>query len=173
MQMLNRYFTPFALVLIISAVYFRIDDFRETGSRAPFVAAGILVADVLVNWWLGRNQYRWIKWARQLRVVQVWLPFVWAVPLFYMLYPYWAPMWLLFVMAPTAAALTTSRGHTLLCALVSAGTMIGIYFYRQGYHFEPEFLGMILSQAAFILIFSLFVNSLAQTALRLRDASLS
>ena len=33
------------------------------------------------------------------------------------------------------------------------------------------FLGMALSQAAFILIFSLFVNSLAQTALRMRDAS--
>jgi len=171
MQMLNRYFTPFALVLIISAVYFRIDDFREAGSRAPFVAAGILVADVLVNWWLGRNQYRWIKWARQLRLVQVWLPFVWAVPLFYLLYPYWAPMWLLFVMAPTAAALTASRGQTLLCALVSIGTMIGIYWSRQP--LSGEFLGVALSQAAFILIFSLFVHSLAQAALRLRDASLS
>src|SRR5256885_12612427 len=28
---------------------------------------------------------------------------VWAVPLFYLLYPYWGPMWLLFVLAPTAA----------------------------------------------------------------------
>ncbi len=171
MQMLNRYFTPFALVLIISAVYFRIDDFRETGSRAPFLAAGILVADVLVNWWLGRNQYRWAKWSRQLRLLQVWLDFVWAVPLFYLLYPYWAPMWLLFVMAPTAAALTTSRGHTLLCACVSAGTMIAIYWSKQP--LSGEFLGVALTQAAFILIFSLFVHSLAQTALRLRDASLS
>lgn len=171
MQMLNRYFTPFALVLIISAVYFRIDDFRETGSRAPFVAAGILVADVLVNWWLGRNQYRWIKWSRQLRLVQVWLPFVWAVPLFYLLYPYWAPMWLLFVMAPTAAGLTAGRGQTLLCALVSIATMVGIYWSRQP--LSGEFLGVALSQSAFILLFSLFVHSLAQAALRLRDASLT
>ena len=171
MQMLNRYFTPFALVLIISAVYFRIDEFRDAGTHAPMIAAGILVADVLVNWWLGRNQYRWIKWSRQLRLLQVWLAYVWAVPLFYLLYPYWAPMWLLFVMAPTAAALTTSRGHTMLCACVSAGTMIGIYWSKQP--LEGVFLGMALSQAAFILIFAMFVHSLAQTALRMRDASLS
>ena len=168
MQMLNRYFTPFALVLIISAVYFRIDEFRDAGTRAPMIAAGILAADVLINWWLGRNQYRWMAWSRQLRLLQVWLNYVWAVPLFYLLYPYWAPMWLLFVMAPTAAALTTSRGHTALCAGVSAATMIGLYWARQP--LEGVFLGMALSQAAFILIFSLFVNSLAQTALRMRDA---
>ena len=171
MQMLNRYFTPFALILIISAVYFRIDDFRDTGSHAPWIAAGILVADVLINWWLGRNQYRWIKWSRQLRLIQVWLPYVWAVPLFYLLYPYWGPMWLLFVMAPTAAALTTSRGHTVLCAFVSIATMIAIYWSRQP--LSGEFLGVALSQAAFILIFALFVNSLAQTALRMRDAGAS
>jgi hypothetical protein len=169
MQMLNRYFTPFALVLIIMAVYFRIDDFRDAGSHAPLIAACILVADVLVNCWLGRNQYRWIKWSRQLRLLQVWLAYVWAVPLFYLLYPYWAPMWLLFVMAPTAAALTTGRGHTLLSAFVSAGTMIGIYWSKQP--LEGVFLGMALSQASFILIFSLFVHSLAQTALRMRDVS--
>jgi hypothetical protein len=174
MQMLNRYFTPFALVMIVSALYFRFDDFRDPGARAPmFIAAGIIVADVIINWWLGRNQYRWIKWSRQLRLIQVWLPYVWAVPLVYLLYPYWAPMWLLFVMAPTAAALTTGRGHTLFCALVSAGTMIGIYWVRQSYHLELEFIGTALSQAAFILIFALFVHSLAQTALRLRDANVS
>ena len=170
MQMLNRYFTPFALVLIISAVYFRIDEFRETGGRAPAIAAGILIADLLVNWWIGRNRYRWIGWAVRLRQLQIWLNYFWAVPLFYLLYPYWSPMWLLFVMAPTAAALTTSRLETVLCSFVAAGTMIGIYWYRQGYHLEVEFLGIALSQAAFIVIFALFVHSLAQTALRMRDA---
>ena len=173
MQMLNRYFTPFALLLIISAVYFRIDEFRETGLRAPLIAAGILVADLLVNWWIGRNQYRWIGWSGRLRQFQIWLNYVWAVPLFYLLFPYWAPMWLLFVMAPTAAALTTTRLETLVCSFVAAGTMIAIYWVRQNYHLEIEFLGLALSQAAFIVIFSLFVHSLAQTALRLRDANAS
>jgi hypothetical protein len=47
--------------------------------------------------------------------------------------------------------------------------MIGLYAWRQP--LEGVFLGMALCQAAFILIFSLFVHSLAQTALRMRDAN--
>ncbi|MDE2491820.1 MAG: hypothetical protein KGM24_13320 [Elusimicrobia bacterium] len=172
MQMLNRYFTPFALILIASAVYFRLDEFRASGLHAPLIAVAILAADVLLNWWIARNQYRWIGWAARLRQLQVWMNLVWAIPLFYLLYPFWAPMWLLFVTAPTAAALTTSRRETLACSLAAAGAMIGIYWLRQNYALEGEFLGMALSQASFIVIFALFVNGLAQTALRLRDASL-
>ncbi|MDD5302091.1 MAG: hypothetical protein PHS14_03195 [Elusimicrobia bacterium] len=171
MQMLNRYFTPFALALIVMAVYFRADAFDATGLRIPMFAIGILVADITVNWWVGKNQYRWVGWAGRFRQMQVWLNYVWAALLFYLLYPYWSPMWLLLVVAPTAAALTTSRLETVLCALVSSGTMILIYWYRQNRSLEMEFLGMALSQALFIVIFSLFVHSLAQTALRLRDSN--
>lgn len=171
MHMLNRYFTPFALILIVSAVYFRLDEFRDAGLQAPLIAGAILLADVLVNVWIGRNQYRWVGWAGRMRQAQIWLNYIWAVPLFYLLYPYWAPMWLLFVMAPTAAALTASRLETISCALLAAGTMIGIYWLKQNQQLAGEFLGMALSQAAFILIFSLFVHGLAQAALRLRDAN--
>jgi hypothetical protein len=170
MQMLNRYFTPFALILIALAVYFRPDEFQGAGLHAAMLAVAILAADVLLNWWIARNQYRWVGWAPRLRQLQVWLNLVWAIPLFYLLYPYWAPMWLLFTTAPTAAGLTTSRRETLACSLAAAGTMIGIYWLRQP--LAGAFLGMALSQAAFIVIFALFVNGLAQTALRLRDASL-
>lgn len=168
MQMLNRYFTPFALALIGAAVYF--NNLKEDAPGTMKTALAILAADVLINWWIGRNQYRWMSWARQLRVVQVWLNFLWAVPLFYMLYPYWAPMWLLFVMAPTAAAVTMGRARTLACAVASAGAMLLAYWSRQP--LEGVFLGMALSHAAFIVIFSLFVHGLAQTALRLRDANM-
>lgn len=165
MQMLSRYFTPFALLLILSAVYF-----GEPEPLATKIAVGILFADVLLNWWIGKNQYRWAGWAGRFRQIQVWLNFVWAVPLFYLLYPYWGPMWLLFVLAPTAAALTTSKLETVLCSLTAAGTMVGIIWFRQP--LEGAFLGMVLSHVAFIIIFSLFVHSLAQTALRLRDSNL-
>ncbi|MBI3289140.1 MAG: hypothetical protein HYZ74_06455 [Elusimicrobia bacterium] len=164
MQMLSRYFTPFALVLILSAVYF-----GESEPHATKIAGAILLADVAVNWWIGRNQYRWAGWAGRMRQAQVWLNLIWALPLFYLLYPYWGPMWLLFVLAPTAAALTTSRLETVLCAAAAAGSMIGVIWSRQP--LEGPYLGMVLSHAAFILIFSLFVHSLAQTALRLRDST--
>lgn len=169
MQMLNRYFTPFALLLIISAVYF--NNMWEDAHGMTQAALGILSADVLINWWIGRNQYRWLARAHQLRLIQVWLNYVWAVLLFGMLYPFWAPMWLLFVVAPTAAAITLSRTHTVFCGVTSAVTMIAVYWHRQP--LEGVFLGMALSHAVFIVIFSLFVHGLAQSALRLRDANLS
>lgn len=163
MQMLSRYFTPFALVLILLAV-----QFGEAEPAVTKIAIAILVADVLVNWWIGKNQYRWVGWAGRFRQMQVWFNLVWAVPLFYLLYPYWGPMWLLFVLAPTAAALTTSKLETVLCSLAAAGSMIGIIRWRQP--LEGPALGMVLSHAVFIVIFALFVHSLAQTALRMRDA---
>lgn len=165
MQMLSRYFTPFALALILAAIHF-----SEPEPSTTKIAIGILVADVVANWWIGKNQYRWVAWAGRFRQIQVWLNLVWAIPLFYLLYPYWAPMWLLFVLAPTAAALTTSRLETVLCSLAAAGSMIGIMWCRQP--LEGPALGMTLSHALFIVVFSLFVNSLAQTALRLRDTAL-
>lgn len=173
MQMLNRYFTPFALALIVMAVYFRADDFNAAGLRIPFVALAVLAADVAINWWIGHNQYRWVAWAPRFRQIQVWLNYFWASVLFYLLFPFWAPMWLLMVAAPTAAALTTSRTETVVCSLASAGTMIIVYWQRQNRELSAEFLGMALSQALFIVIFSMFVHGLAANALRMRDHNLS
>ena len=49
--------------------------------------------------------------------------------------------------------------------------MIGLIWARQP--LEGPGLGMGVSHAAFIVIFSLFVHGLAQTALRLRDSNLA
>lgn len=166
MQLLNRYFTPFALILILSAIYF-----SEPDPRSYKLSLGILAASVIINWWFSANTYRFIHWARQMRALQIWLNFFWAVPLFYLLQPYWGPMWLLFVMAPATSALYMGRWHTLATALVSSATMLAIYYRRGVFEMGPA-AGMAAVHACFIIFFSLFVHSLAQTALRLRDANL-
>ncbi len=165
MQMLNRYFTPFALVLILFAIYF-----GEPDPRAYKLSLGILFASIVLNWWFSANTYRFIHWARQMRAVQVWLNFVWAVPLVYLLMPFWGPMWLLFVMAPVTAALYMTRPATFGVAVVSAGTLLGIYWHHGVFDSGPAG-GMACVHAIFIVVFSLFVHALAQTALRLRDAN--
>lgn len=169
MQMLNRYFAPFALLLILSAVYFSEPDPRDFK-----LSLGILSASFLVNWWLANNTYRFIHWSREMRVLQVWLDFLWTVPLFWLLQPTWAPMWLLFVMAPATAALTMGRGHTLVCSGASAATMLAIYWKRGVFDggVGPA-AGMAVVHAAFVVVIALFIHGLAQAALRLRDASLS
>ena len=45
MQMLNRYFAPFALILIISAIYF-----SEPDPAAYKLSLVILAVSVIVNW---------------------------------------------------------------------------------------------------------------------------
>ncbi len=166
MQLLNRYFTPFALLLVLSAAYFHEPEVPGTIPDEVRAALGLLAASTLVNWWLAANTYRFVGWAGRMRTVQVWMNYVWAVPLFYLLFPYWAPMWLLFLMAPVTAALYMSWWPTLGTALVSAGTMLGIYVLR-GLTPEGAAFGMALVHAAVIVLLSLFIHSLAQAALRL------
>ncbi len=173
MQMLNRYFAPFALILILSAIWFNVEnpaDVRNWDASYK-LALGILAVSIAVNWWVGKNTYRFIHWAHQMRLAQVWLNFIWAVPLFYLLQPFWGPMWLLFVMAPATSALIMDRWHTLATACVSAATMLAIYYYRGVFDGGPA-AGMVCVHAAFIIVFSLFVNGMAQMALRMRDANL-
>lgn len=165
MQMLNRYFTPFALILILSAIHFNEPEPRDTK-----LSLGILAASILINWWLSANTYRFVRWSRQMRTLQVWMNYLWSVPLVYLLVPYWAPMWLLFVMAPVTAALYMTFWPTLGTSLVSALTMLGVYYFRNP--LEGAALGQACVHAAFIIVFSLFVHGLAQAALRLRDANL-
>lgn len=173
MQLLNRYFTPFALILVLCACYFYVPESENEPLPLDIkLSLGILAVSVLVNWWLSAYTYRFIRWARPMKSIQVWMNFVWSAPLVYFLVPYWGPMWLLFVMAPVTAALYMSWWPTLGTALVSSGTMLFIYHIR-GMAPEGAALGMACIHAVFIVIFSLFVHALAQTALRLRDSKLS
>ncbi|MBI5882524.1 MAG: hypothetical protein HZB91_05405 [Elusimicrobia bacterium] len=167
MQMLNYYFSPFALFLVLSALYFRGSD--TPGHLPPEVkhSLWILAVSAAVNWWLSANTYRFVGWTRFMRALQVWMNFVWTVPLFYLLHTFWGPMWLLFVMAPVTAALTMRWWTTLLTALVSSGTMMGIYVFRGLSPEMPEAFGMALVHATFIVVVAMFVHSLAQTAMRL------
>lgn len=164
MQMLNRYFAPFALMLILSAVYF-----SEPEPRAYQLSLAVLALSIGVNWWLTKNMYRFYKWAWQMRALQVWLNLIWAVPLFHLLMPYWGPMWLLFVMAPATAAMYWDRLKTLGMAAVSSAVMLALY---HAHGVEGVAMSMALVHAAFIVVFSLFVHGLVETALRLRDAGL-
>jgi hypothetical protein len=175
MQMLNRYFAPFALILISSAIWFSVDNPGDWHSWNPSYkyALGILAVSMIVNWWLAKNTYRFIHLTKPMKILQVWIYYVWAVPLFWLLQPFWGPMWLLFVMAPVTAAMSTDRWHTLASALISATTMLAIYYshglFREG--IGPQ-EGMACVQACFIVVFALFVYGLEQTALRLRDSAL-
>ncbi|MBI4385896.1 MAG: hypothetical protein HY551_00790 [Elusimicrobia bacterium] len=169
MNLLNRYFAPFASLLILSAVYF-----SEPDRKTVVLSIGVLAVAIAVNGWFAKNTYHFVGWAGRLRTLQIWLNYVWTLPLFYLLHGFWAPMWLLFVMAPVTAALYQGRLQTFATSMTSGGTMLALYWIRarsNGLELGGVVWGMAVVHAAFIVVFSLFIHALAETALRLRDVS--
>jgi hypothetical protein len=165
MNLLNVYFTPFAAAMVIVAIYF-----SEPGKTVMYSSFAILAISLGVNHWFSKNTYRFIGWTQRLKTIQVWLTFLWSVMLFYLLFPYFAPMWLLLAMPAVTAALYQPRGQALLTSLISGATVLFVYYLR--FRGNPV-SGMLWAQAcvhaAFVPVLSLFVHALAQTAIQMRD----
>lgn len=184
MHILNYYFTPFAVILILFAIFFSEPEPQVT--RACFA---ILAAAFAANWWLGRNTYRFLRWSRHIRALTVWLNLAVSAALFYLLAPYWSPMWLLFLTAPAASAMYMRKWQVFGIALTSALLMLAIYLWRGAASLlaaDPEIAGfaaalqqvlgqtqhlaMAVTQAVFIVFFSMFAAAMAEMILKVRDS---
>ena len=170
MHILNYYFTPFAVILILFAIFFSQPDPQVT--RASFV---ILAAAFAVNWWLGRNIYRFLRWSRHIRALTVWINLAVSAALFYLLSAYWAPMWLLFLTAPAASAMYMRKWQVFLISLASAGLMLGLYYARslafgEGGGLGTQLWAMASVQAVFIIFFSMFTAAMAEMVVKVRDS---
>ncbi|OIN99906.1 MAG: hypothetical protein AUJ51_11445 [Elusimicrobia bacterium CG1_02_56_21] len=170
MHILNYYFTPFAVILILFAIFF-----SEPERKVTYVSFAILGAAFIANFWLGRNVYRFMRWSRHIRAVTVWINLAVSCALFYLLSPYWAPMWLLFLTAPSASAMYMKKWQVFLTALASAASMILLYYVRSRAYGEggmgAQLWGMALSQAVFIIFFSMFTAAMAEMIIKVRDSN--
>ncbi len=165
MNLLNLYFTPFATSLVLLAIYF-----SEPDKTTKYSAFAILVVSLIVNHWFSKNTYRFIGWTNRLKQIQVCLTFLWSLMLFYLLFPYWAPMWLLLVMPAVTAALYQDKLQTFITGLISAATVLGVYYLRwRGNEIPAQLWAQAAVHAAFIPVLAMFVHALAQTALKMRD----
>ena len=169
MNLLNLYFTPFAAAMVVAAVYF-----SEPDATTKYLSFGLLLFSLVINHWFSKNTYRFVGWAGRLKVLQVWLTFLWSGVLAYLLMPYWAPMWLLLTMPPVTAAMYQGRVQTLGTAAVCSASVLGLYWVYERNVGMP--LGEVMwaqgaLQALFIPVLAAFVHELAQTALRMRDVA--
>ncbi|MCM2266398.1 MAG: hypothetical protein NDI60_01340 [Elusimicrobiales bacterium] len=170
MHILNYYFTPFAVVLILFAIYF-----SEPERQVTYASFAILGAAFIANYWLGKNTYRFLRWSRHIRSLTVWINMAVSAALFYLLSPYWAPMWLLFLAAPAASAMFMKKWQVFLMALASAALMIGLYYartlaYGEGGGMGAQLWGMAATQAVFIMFFSMFTAAMAEMIVKVRDS---
>lgn len=185
MHILNYYFTPFAVILIFFAIFF-----SEPERSVTYASFGILAAAFLATYWLGKNVYRFMRWSRHIRAVTVWINLVVSAALFYLLSSYWAPMWLLFLTAPAASAMYMKKWQVFATALASSALMMGLYLYK-GVTFammdeaggvtlaaalrqamdNTQIWGMALTQAVFIIFFSMFTAAMAEMIVKVRDSN--
>lgn len=184
MHILNYYFTPFAVILILTAIFF-----SEPERSVTYASFALLAAAFAANYWLGKNIYRFLQWSRHIRALTVWMNLAVSAVLFYLLASCWAPMWLLFLTAPAASAMYMKKRQVFGIALVAAALMLGIYLYK-GITFamsaDPEALtfaqafpqvmantqhwGMAATQAIFIIFFSMFTAAMAEMIVKVRDS---
>ena len=140
-------------------------------------AVALLAASFGLSYWLSANAYRLMQYTRHVRGLIVWLNLATSAALFFLLAPYWAPMWLLFLTAPAASGMFMRRWQVLGVALASSAAMFAVYFYRAlemaaetGVVFSAQLAGMAATQAVFIVFFSQFVAAMAETAVKVRDS---
>lgn len=170
MHILNFYFTPFAVILILFAIFF-----SRPEPQVTYTSFVILAAAFAANFWLGKNIYRFLQWSRHIRALTVWINLAVSAALFYLLSAYWAPMWLLFLTAPAASAMYMKKWQVFLISMAAAGLMIGLYYARSmafgdGGGMGAQLWGMAATQAVFIIFFSMFTASMAEMIVKVRDS---
>ena len=170
MHILNYYFTPFAVILILFAIFF-----SEPERQVTYASFAILAVAFAANLWLNKNTYKFLRWSRHIRALTVWLNMAVSGALFYLLSPYWAPMWLLFLTAPAASAMYMKKWQVFLTSAASAGLMIGLYYvrsllYGEGGGMGSQLWGMAATQAVFIVFFSMFAAAMAEMVIKVRDS---
>ena len=170
MHILNYYFTPFAVILILFAIFF-----SEPERQVTYASFAILAVAFAANLWLNKNTYKFLRWSRHIRAVTVWLNLAVSTALFYLLSPYWAPMWLLFLTAPAASAMYMRKWQVFLISLASAGLMLGLYYARslafgEGGGLGTQLWAMASVQAVFIIFFSMFTAAMAEMVVKVRDS---
>ena len=168
MHILNYYFTPFAVILIVFAVYF-----SEPGKNITYASFAILAASFGINYWFTKNTYRFMRWMHNIRALMVWLNLLTSTVLFYLLFPYWAPMWLLFIIAPATSAMFMKKSRVFFIAFASAAAMLGAYYVKSillDMPFGSQLWATASVQALFLIFFSMFVAAMSEMILKVRDS---
>jgi len=166
MHILNYFFTPFGIALILFAIFF-----SQPEKDITYISLFILLIQFLTNFYISKNIYKFSH-MQKVRTALVLFNIITTIFIFYFLSPYWAPMWLLFIIPPATASMFMKKTGTFLTALFSALSMMGVYAFRS-YVIDAEMplqlIAMASCQALFIVAFSMFLNSMSNMIVKMRD----
>lgn len=161
--LVNRYMTPFAILLVGVGLVL--------SQPVPWIAwscASLVVFSVVFN--LGTVRLVQSRGAvpSWMAPVRLWTNLTVNVVFVYLLGGYWTPIWLLFVLTPAATALYADRKRTLATALGVSALMILAFAARRLN--APVDWGKTFVEAAFIVFLALFLNEVATSVRRVENA---
>lgn len=153
--LINRFFTPFAIVLILSAIIFV--DFE---TRVQNLVLGLLGLSIVLNLITASLIKRKPEWSGKISSLRLSANLIFNILFMYYLGSFWGPLWLLFLLTPIATGLYSSMKTTLLVSVGIASLLLLIYGLR-GMHGIVGW-GQTSIHALFIVFISMFVNSLSR-----------
>ncbi|MFH1958461.1 MAG: hypothetical protein ABIJ15_08315 [bacterium] len=149
--LVNRYFTPLAIILVLSAIIF--SESYGRGFYAALILMGIAVLNNVITVFIVAKK----EWLRTLRVV---VNLLVNIGLVYLLITYWYPIWFLLLLTPVATGVYSSRAHTWVTSVLVAALLMAIYAAKG--LFGLYYWGQAFNHALLIIFLSLFVNSITQ-----------
>ncbi len=171
MHVFNYFFTPFALISVFFAIYF-----SEPEKAITLETIGIILFLFTVNFFISKNIYKFFKHMQKVRIGLVLFNTLGVSAIFYLLFAYWAPIWLLYTIPPAAAALFMKKYGTFFISFFSALCMLAVYQIKSivlGTQLSQQLWAMAACQATFIIVFSMFLNFMSETMTKMRDVRLA
>ena len=156
-SLVNRYFTPFAVFLVLSAIII-----GKPSDKIGFYSIFLLVIALIFNVITGIIIRKVSSKVKLFSNIRLFTNFAFNIVFVYLLGFIWAPVWLLFLLTPVATGLYSSLKKTFLTSIGVSGSLLLIYAIR-GMRSEVGW-GQAIVQAVFIISLSLFVNALSRLA---------
>ncbi|MFH1282290.1 MAG: hypothetical protein ABII27_01335 [bacterium] len=154
-SLINKYCTPFAIVLILSALVFV--NFEKATQYLVIILLGISVILNMLTAWLVKIKP---EKASKIALLRLSSNLTFNILFMYIIGSFWGPLWLLFLLTPLAMSLYSSTKITLAVSISTASLLLLIYGLR-GMHGSVGW-GQAFNHAFFIVFISMFVNSLAK-----------
>jgi len=150
-KIVNAYLTPLSVILVLFAVVF-----SRPSDIITYISLGLLGIALLNNFVTRVLVKKYSSPAPVRMMVNVAVNII----LVYILIGYWGPIWYLFLMTPVAAAVYSTRAHTLAVSLVISFLLAGIYLSKGVSSFQAW--GQALSRIVLVIFLSLFINALVR-----------
>ena len=153
--LLNRYFTPFALVMVGMGLALS----QPKGYVGP-LCVGLLIFTGLFNFATAKMARMTGEATKRMSTVRMGVNLSVNVLLVYLLGGYWTSIWLLFVLTPVATAVYSTRERTAAVSAGVSGLLLGTHAIR-GLN-APVDWGQAVVHALFIVFLSMFIHELVE-----------